>query len=263
VLLVLSLAMLTLYFREPDSGPVHSLQRGGLKVLAPLQTGTSKIISPFREAWHWVGDLFGAQSENDELRKENARLRRLVARDLLLRKENQDLRSMVGVTGSAVFPKDATLVPARVISRSAEAWYSTVIVNVGTDRGVRRFDAVVDQAGNLAGRITDVSGNAAKVTLITDQSSSVAGTLTPSNGWGILQGSLTGAVTMEYVAKSFEVKKNDWVVTAGTGGSTVPRGILIGVVEGVGKQDEELYQSINVRPFADFRTLEWVMVVTT
>lgn len=263
MLLVLSLAMLTLYFREPESGPVHSLQRGGLKVLAPLQSGTSKLISPFRDAWNWVGDLFTAQSENGDLRKENARLRRLVADDLLLRQENQNLRSLLGVKGSSIFPKGDKLVPARVISRSAEAWYSTVIINAGSSDGIRRFDAVTDQAGNLAGRVTDVSANAAQVTLITDQGSSVAATLTPSNGWGILQGSLTGAVTMQYVAKTFDVKKGEYVVSAGTGGSTLPRGILIGVVEDVGKQDEELYQSINVRPFADFRTLEWVMVVTS
>lgn len=263
MLLVLSLAMLTLYFREPQSGPVHDLQRAGLRVLAPLQSGTSTVLSPFRDAWHWVGGLFTAQSENSQLRKENARLRRLVANDLILRQDNKDLRQLLSLKGSTIFPKGSTTVPARVISRSAEAWYSTVIVNVGTSNGVHRFDAVTDQSGNLAGRVTDVSSNAAQVTLITDQGSSVAALLTPSNGWGIIHGSLTGAMSMQYVAKSFEVKKNDWVMTAGTNGSSMPRGIPIGVVEDVGKQDEELYQSINVKPFADFQTMQWVMVVTS
>src|SRR5665648_1180635 len=33
--------MLTLYFRESDSGPVHSVQGVVLRVVAPLQTGTA------------------------------------------------------------------------------------------------------------------------------------------------------------------------------------------------------------------------------
>ena len=40
------------------------------------------------------------------------------------------------------------------------------------------------------------------------------------------------------------------------------RGIPIGQVESVGSQEVEVYQSIAIKPFVDFRKLDLVQVIT-
>ena len=40
------------------------------------------------------------------------------------------------------------------------------------------------------------------------------------------------------------------------------RGIPIGQVESVGSQEVEVYQSIAIKPFVDFRKLDIVQVIT-
>ena len=75
VLLLLSVALLTAYFRESESGVAHSVQGGVMTVVAPLQSGTATATKPFRDAWNWVGDLFSAKSENKALEKEVQQLR--------------------------------------------------------------------------------------------------------------------------------------------------------------------------------------------
>ena len=67
VLLLLSVALLTAYFRESDSGVAHSVQGAVLTVVSPLQSGTATATKPFRDAWNWVGDLFSAKSQNKSL----------------------------------------------------------------------------------------------------------------------------------------------------------------------------------------------------
>ena len=62
--------------------------------------------------------------------------------------------------------------------------------------------------------------------------------------------------------KSEKVKVGQDVVTSGRNGSVFVRGIPIGVVESVGTQEVELYQSIAIKPFVDFRKLDIVQVVT-
>ena len=52
-----------------------------------------------------------------------------------------------------------------------------------------------------------------------------------------------------------------YVVTSGRQGSIFVRGIPVGQVDSVGSQDVELYQSISLRPFVDFRKLDLVQVV--
>ncbi len=178
ILLLLCVAMLTLYFRESDSGFVHGAQGVVLRVVAPLQNGTARATKPFRDAWNWTGDLFSAKSENAKLQKELEQLRAGVAKELTTQDENAQMRAMLAMQSEGIYPNDVRLVTARVVARSTTAWYSTVTINVGSGRGVEVYDPVVNGAG-LVGRVTKVDANAALVTLITDQQSFVDAMVQP------------------------------------------------------------------------------------
>jgi rod shape-determining protein MreC len=265
VLLLLSVALLTAYFRESDSGVAHSVQGAVLTVVSPLQSGTATATKPFRDAWNWVGDLFSAKSENKALKTEVQQLRAGLSRELTTQSENEQLRALLDFQEDHVFPKDVTMVTARVVDRSTSAWYSTAIINAGSSDGVDVYDPVVNGQG-LVGRVTKVSANAAQVLLVTDQESFVDSMIEPGgaegNAQGIVSGSVTGDVTLEYVDRNEKVKVGQHIVTSGRNGSVFVRGIPIGQVESVSQQDVELYQSIAIKPFVDFRKLDIVMVVT-
>jgi rod shape-determining protein MreC len=261
VLLLLCVAMLTLYFRESDSGAVHGVQGGVLRVVAPLQNGTARATKPFRDAWNWTGDLFGAKSENAKLQKELEQLRAGLARELTTQDENDQMRLMLDMQRDEIYPDGVRLVMARVVARSTTAWYSTVTVDVGSGSGVDVYDAVVNGDG-LVGRVTKVGPNAAQVTLITDQQSFVDAMVQPGGAQGIVSGSVTGDVTLQYVDKNERLEVGQYVVTSGRVGSIFVRGIPIGQIASIGVQDVELYQSISLDPFVDFRKLDLVQVVT-
>jgi rod shape-determining protein MreC len=265
VLLLLSVALLTAYFRESDSGVAHSVQSGVMTVVSPLQSGTATATKPFRDAWNWVGDLFSAKSQNKSLKKEVEQLRAGLAQELATQNENEQLRALLQFEKDHVFPGGVHLVTARVIDRSTSAWYSTATVNAGSSDGVAVDDPVVNGQG-LVGRVTKVTLNASQVMLVTDQESFVDAMIVPGNekgsAQGIVGGSVTGDVTLDYVDKSEKVKVGQDVVTSGRNGSIFVKGIPIGTVESVGAQEVELYQSIAVKPFVDFRKLDIVAVIT-
>ena len=252
--------MLTLYFRESDSGPVHAVQGAVLSVVQPLQSGTAKVTQPFRNGWNWVSDLFHAKSENGRLRVEVKQLRAGLAQQLATQDENASLRALVNLHKDQLFPKGLQLVTGRVIARSTSAWYSTVTIDAGSSAGIAVYDAVINGDG-LVGRVTKVSPTAAQVTLITDQQSFVDAMVQPGGAQGIISGSVTGDVTLQYLDKNERVKVGQYVVTSGLQGSVFVSGIPIGQIESVGSQEVELYQSISVDPFVDFRKLDLVQVV--
>src|SRR5918999_377351 len=70
VLVLVSLAMLTVYFREADSGPMHSVQGAAASVLHPFQVGAERVARPFRDAYGWAAGLIDAREENERLRDE-------------------------------------------------------------------------------------------------------------------------------------------------------------------------------------------------
>ena len=71
MLVLVSLALLTVYFRESSGGGLHSLQSTGASVLRPFETAANRVAQPFRDAAGWFGGLSTTKDDNKKLRKEN------------------------------------------------------------------------------------------------------------------------------------------------------------------------------------------------
>src|SRR5918911_681149 len=97
VFVVLSLALLTVYFGESTSGGLHAVQRGALSVLGPIQEGASRALKPFRDLFGWVGDTVHAKSERDKLLKQNAALERQVTDLQAAAQENAQLKKLLSI----------------------------------------------------------------------------------------------------------------------------------------------------------------------
>src|SRR5204862_4273532 len=69
-LVLASLALLSAYFRESDSGPLHGIQSTGAAILRPFEVGAERVARPFRDAANWFSGLVDAKSENAELRRQ-------------------------------------------------------------------------------------------------------------------------------------------------------------------------------------------------
>lgn len=259
ILLLVSVAMLTWYFREPVGGVLHSTQRGGLRVISPLESTISTITSPFVDAYNWTSELFEARTENEELRREAEELRSEVVSLREAEDENSRLREMLGFINQPSYPKDYEHITARVIGRSASAWNATITINVGSDDGIGMGQSVVNGKG-LVGQVSAVATNSAQVLLITDHTSHVEAKLQNGQAAGTVIGGINGMLEMDFVDKDAHAEPNDVVVTSGTGQLFV-KGIPIGVVDEVSDQEIEYFMRISITPFVEFNKLEEVMVL--
>jgi len=70
-----SLILLTAYFGESPNSPLHSVQRGIVEVLSPVQQGASTVLKPVRDIAGWFSDTLNAKSQRDQLRKQVAQYR--------------------------------------------------------------------------------------------------------------------------------------------------------------------------------------------
>jgi rod shape-determining protein MreC len=258
-LLIVSMAMLTWYFREPVGGVLHSSQRGGLRIISPLESGVTSVLSPFKNAYSWTSSLLSAHNENERLRDESERLRNEVVSLREASDENERLRDLLDFTNQPSYPKDYNNVPARVVGRSASPWNATITINRGSSSGVKLGQTVVSGKG-LVGQISAVTSNSAQVLLIIDHNSHVESRLQSGNAAGTVVGSINGLLEMDFVDKNMKVDKNDVVVTSGTGKLFV-KGVPIGVVEDTADQEIEYFKRISVTPFVDFGQLEEVLVL--
>ena len=270
VLVLLSLFLLTAYFGESSSGPLHGAQRTTMEILAPIQEGANRALKPFRDLFGWFGDTVDAKEERDRLKTQNERLDEEVRRVTL---ENRQLRQIEGLQEQNTEGGLDGYAPvqARVIARSPSAWFQSFQINKGTSDGVRVDQPVVNSAG-LVGKVKEVSDGNAVVMLLTDPDFGVSAQALESGEPGSVGPAVgdAGDLRFELVPNAKEVRRGERIITAGTStsakvtdlSSLYPRGILIGTVSRIETGEGELDRVIHVEPVADLRSLDLVEVLT-
>jgi rod shape-determining protein MreC len=265
LLVVLSLILLTAYFGEAPGGRLHSVQRGFLTVLSPIQDGANKALKPVRDAFGWIGDTVHAKSQRDQLRKQVNKLRREVIAN---QSEKASYRELV-----ALYHLDNQLnvsnyrpVTATVVAKSPNIWYSTVTIDKGEGSGVRLNDPVINGEG-LVGKVTQVASDGAQVSLITDSTMGVSARIGTGTATGIVQPKVgdPNALLLQYLPVNTPAVAGEYVVTSGTlssrDDSLYPPGIPIGQVTSI--NEESGYRSVNVHPLANLHNLDVVQVLTS
>lgn len=268
-MVLLALVLVTISFRESESGGLHSAQDAGATVLHPFQVGIERVVRPFRDLAGYVDGLIAAKAENARLRRDLAVAQQEAIQNRTAFEQNRALRAITKYHAPPSYPNDYAPVPAAISAYSAAQFEQQVVVAAGKNAGVRRDDPVLDQSGYLVGRITRVSSRSARVALLTDESSAVSAQALRRDARGLVRPGRagTGALLLDYVRKSSELRTGDRIVTAGSQRgqlpSDYPRGIPIGRVTDVSQSDTDLYKTVQVEPFADVDSLESVIVLVT
>jgi rod shape-determining protein MreC len=150
-------------------------------------------------------------------------------------------------------------IAATVIGREISPFLQYIIIDRGTNHGVRYGMPVVTQQG-LVGRVDAVIAGAARVKLVTDSTSVVNIRLQSAEIEAQLIGSLTGDVSLDMIPLDEIVEPGDVVLTSGLGGNFPPN-IFVGQVLSTQRRENALFQTASVQPIVDFEGINAVLVV--
>lgn len=264
LLVALSLILLTAYFGEASGGRLHSVQRGFLTVISPIQDGANKALKPVRDLIGWVGDTLHAKGQRDQLRKQNEILRREVIAERSEKQTYAELQSLYGLDHRLSI-SNYRPVTATVIAKSPNLWYSIVTIDRGESDGIHVNDPVINGEG-LVGKVTLAAPDGAYVSLITDSTVGVSARIGPSGATGILQPKVgdPSDLLLQYLPATAPAPHGAIVMTSGTVSgredSLYPPDIPIGEVTSV--NSESAFRSVNVHPLANLHNLDVVQVLT-
>jgi len=234
-----------------------------------LQPVTEIVSTPLSALQRWIaqtmgsvitliegGDVAALQRRNAELEKQVAELQ---AR-LIEQSENEnELHILSSLLDYARTHAQYRYRAANVIGHDPSPFLNYIILDVGSDAGIRR-DMPVVAAQGLVGRVTEVTSVACKVQLITDIASAVNARLQKSRDEGVVIGIPGGGLEMQYLSQQAQVAPGDIVLTSGLGGR-FPPDLIIGTVTAVQKLDYEVLQSATLTPAVDFKRLEIVLII--
>lgn len=239
----------------------------------PLNTVAGYIIVPFQQGISKAGGWLSSRSEElvqiRTLLDENARLREEIAalteENTLLQQDKYELNRMRELVALDEQYGEYHKVGARIIGRDSGNWYSSFIIDKGAEDGLA-VDMNVIAGGGLVGRITSVGPNWSRVTSIICDNSNVSGMTLSTEDNLMVSGDLKlmadNCITFNQLVDSHNrVVEGDKVVTSDISDKFLPN-ILIGYINTINKDNNNLTKSGLITPAVDFEHLSEVLVIT-
>jgi rod shape-determining protein MreC len=200
-----------------------------------------------------VDEYFGLRKQNEELAKENARLKSI----LFNQKDTTKLPKIDSIKG--VRKNDIIL--SKVIRNSYSIHENFITINNGSASGIKPNMGVINSAG-IVGIVENTSKNYATVISILNINSKINAKIKKSNHFGTLNwnGKNTGYVQLIDVPRLASVRKGDTIVT-GEQSTIFPENIGIGTIENVYTEKETNYYTLNIKLFNDMTNLGHVYII--
>lgn len=227
--------------------------------LNPLQKGIQVVGDKIKDSINFFREVRTAREKNVELEKKLQEAERELEKVYRLEKENENLKSLLS------FKEQFTqeLVGCDITSKDSGNWFEIFTINRGSKDGIAVNDPVIN-ANGLVGRVSRVDLLSSKVVSIIDTESSVSARLSKSRDLVILKGDaqlrMEGLCRLDYIPPDVEVSVGDKVETSGMS-SLYPKGIIIGEIIQVIKNEGQYDYYAIVKPAVDFRRLEEVAVI--
>jgi len=279
ILCVTSLTLFTIYVKEGEQGPLHTIQFGAAEVLQPLRGVVATVASPIEDVRGRVEGVF-EDDKKQEFEQQVRQNQGLTAEASRLRRENERLREMVN--GQRATYEYGSL--ARVVAPVGGQFSERIRLDVGTRDGIEPEMPVVVGDNLLVGRTMRVTDHTSEVLLVTDPEFAAGvrivppdtvdpetGELTASEtedgvpfGEGLLGTSWEAYLGIELVNLGDRAEKGDYVITSGRAGEKellYPPGLLVGKVESSTARDIDQFKKIVVTPAVRPDDLEEVRVI--
>lgn len=254
--LLVSLFLLRQSAKNP--GELSTLDRGILHLLSPVQGALSSLGRNIGNLAGRYVDLVHVRSENENLRRDNSRLRAELLEAKRGAAESIRLQKLLELRNAVA----SETISARVVAIDTSPYFRVARVTLDRGEGALTRGMPVITPEGVVGRIDRVAGNTADIQLAVDPRFALDVFLPRTRSRGILRGKAGEngyRSVVEYLARGEEVQEGDIVVTSGLGGN-FPRDLPVGRISKI-TNGSGLHQEVEVTPDVDFVRLSEVLVV--
>jgi len=245
--ITLSLALLV--FGSNNNSVVNRIRADVSGIFVPLLDVISRPLEAADDFIEWTQNLAIVFSENKQLREENNRLRQAQIKASQLAIDNQRLKRLLNVGEGQV----ETIAAARVVSDSGSPFFKSVLINRGTEDGLKNRQAVINEDG-IVGRTINVGASSARVLLATDINSRIPVKLASSGINMILEGDNSAFPRLGFLPIGEKVAVGDLILTSGYG-MVFPPDLPVGQVVKIDGDD------IRIKLSAKLHNLNYVSIV--
>ena len=244
-LLFTFLLFLSIFLLLNNQDPRMSIVRGK----------SAELISIISSPVSLVRSLMFLEEENQLLREKTLSLSLQVESMLNLKRENEELLSMLA------FKKQTKLMikPSRVVNKGMQPNLLSLVIDAGIVDGIQPNQAVLTPQG-VIGKTIETGKTASIVQLINDSNFRLSVRVLPSGATGIMRILKGNTAQIREVHKNVKINIGDKVVTSGFS-DIYPPGLPVGTVEGVFDGRSSYQKVINVGLPNDISSFQYVFII--
>jgi len=218
----------------------------------------SKSESLMASLWNKGSEQAFSNKNQEEMNKklieENQQLLSQLADFQKMKEENEFLRNSLNLG----LDKDFDLMLGRIISKDILS--DSLLINIGSNSGVKKGFPVIISGKVLLGKIVDVYPSYSRVMLITQKNNLIDVEIPDSEIFALSKGEGGLNLTLDMIARDKELKEGSLVLTSAMGGN-YPAGLLMGKVKNIKKIDNEAYQKADIEKVFDLSAINNVFVI--
>ncbi len=254
-LLVAILAIYGISQKRFDLGEPTLFHQLVAEVLSPVQEGLANSKKSLSSFWENYLLIVNTSKENNVLKKQISRLESDLTTMEEIRKENLRLKRLLSYSDEMSHQR----VMAQVVGWDSANEFKVIRLNKGKNQGIKMMAPVITDHG-LVGYVYRVTDNYADVLTILDQNNRVDVMIERTRTHGIVEGVFNFKCALKYIMRNEPVEVGDKLITAGVGG-IYPKGIKVGMITDISKENFGMTLSVEVIPSVDFDKLEEVLVL--
>lgn len=259
VVITIIIIVLLVIFTNSNVNQLTYLQDICNVFVMPIQNGFTYLKNKISGNDAFFADMDTLKAENKELKQKNSELEQSLRELEIIKAENETLKEYVNLKDKYA---DYNTIPADVINRDISNYSSTIVINVGSEDGIKTDMTVIADSG-LVGHIISVTNHTAKVQTIVDTASAVTAKMSTTDDSIVVQGTLESKSTLRatFIPTDAVVLEGDSIETSGIGG-IYPKGIHIGTIREVINTSNITDRYALVDTAVDFNKLNTVLVIT-
>lgn len=202
-----------------------------------------------------ISHYFSLASVNEELVKENARLREQIESSYV------KYTDRVMIKDDTIYKQQFAFMEAKVISKSINKRNNYFMLNKGHSSGIDKDMSVIAQNG-IVGIVTQVTDNFSLVMTVLHQDSKIAvkNKRTQASGTLVWEGGSYEKGKIIDIPSSMPLKVGDTIITSGFS-RNFPEGIIVGYIEKFSKDQGSGFYNVDIKYSTDYNKLGFVYVV--
>ena len=259
IIITIIILIVLVVFTNTNSKETNVVENIANTLIAPIENGLTYLKNKLNNNDKFFENVNELKQENEKLKQSNSELEQKLREFEVLKNENDQLKQELNL--SEKYGQFNT-VPGTIISRDISNYSKTIVINVGSDNGIKEKMTVIADEG-LVGYVVSVTSNTSKIQTIVDSASATSCLTSTTRESMISKGTIenTSSLRGTYINAGANIIQGDSVETSGLGGIYI-KGIHVGKIKRVGEGTNKTDTYAIIETAVNFDKLESVLVIT-